>query len=276
MTASLSDKDRALRVLARLHARYPEPETHLTHASAWELLVATVLAAQCTDERVNKVTPELFRRWPGPAELAFAGQEELEEVVHSTGFYRNKARNLIVAAQRVMQEYGGTVPRTMAELVTLPGLARKTANVVLWGGFGVNEGMAVDTHVKRIAFRLGFTGSDNPVVVEKDLLPLFPQEEWGNVNHMLVWFGRHVCDARKPACDQCEMTDLCPRNGVGGVPGTLVPARKTKGSSSVLGSSTAVAGAKQGPGRSAASASAPDVPKKQAAGKPKGKQGRSR
>lgn len=203
-----------MQVLARLHARYPVPETHLYHHTPWELLVATVLAAQCTDERVNKVTPELFRRWPGPAELARAGQDELEGVVHSTGFYRNKAKNLIAAAQRVMQVFGGEVPRTMAELVTLPGLARKTANVVLWGGFGINEGMAVDTHVKRIAFRLGLTESDNPVVVEKDLLPLFPMHEWGNVNHMLVWFGRHVCDARNPACSRCEMLEMCPQCGV--------------------------------------------------------------
>ncbi len=207
-------QERALLVLERLHRRYPEPETHLHHASPWELLVATVLAAQCTDARVNMVTPELFRRWPGPEELAEAGQEDLEAVVHSTGFYRNKAKNLIAAAQRVVQVYGGTVPASMAELVTLPGLARKTANVVLWGGFGINEGMAVDTHVKRIAFRLGLTESDNPVVVERDLLPLFPVKEWGNVNHMLVWFGRHVCDARKPACDRCEMADICPRCGV--------------------------------------------------------------
>jgi endonuclease-3 len=208
-------EQRALLILERLKARYPEPETHLDHQTPWELLVATVLAAQCTDERVNKVTPELFRRWPGPAELATAPQEELEEVVHSTGFFRNKAKNLIAAAGRVMSVYGGEVPRTMAELVTLPGLARKTANVVLWGGFGINEGMAVDTHVKRIAFRLGLTGSGDPVQVEKDLLPLFPEAEWGNVNHRMVWFGRHVCDARKPDCDHCEMLDICPRCGVG-------------------------------------------------------------
>lgn len=211
-----SKNQRAMAVLERLHARYPEPETHLYHNSPWELLVATVLAAQCTDERVNKVTPELFRRWPGPAELAQAEQAELEVVVHSTGFFRNKAKNLIAAARRVMDVYGGEVPRSMAELVTLPGLARKTANVVLWGGFGINEGMAVDTHVKRIAFRLGLTASDNPVTVERDLLPLFPPHEWGNVNHMLVWFGRHVCDARNPLCEQCEMVDVCPRCGLPG------------------------------------------------------------
>lgn len=210
-------EQRALLVLERLHARYPEPETHLVHQSPWELLVATVLAAQCTDERVNKVTPELFRRWPGPAELALAAQEELEEVVHSTGFFRNKAKNLIAAANRIMDAFGGEVPQTMAELVTLPGLARKTANVVLWGGFGINEGMAVDTHVKRIAFRLGLTEASDPVQVEKDLLPLFPEAEWGNVNHRMVWFGRHVCDARKPDCDRCDMQDICPQCGVGTV-----------------------------------------------------------
>ncbi|MFV0421821.1 endonuclease III [Oleidesulfovibrio sp.] len=207
-------KERAAAFLALLNQRYPAPATHLDAKNPWELLVATVLAAQCTDERVNKVTPKLFRRWPGPEQLAEAMQGELEEVVHSTGFYRNKAKNLITTAQMVTTLHGGEVPRTMAELVALPGLARKTANIVLWGGYGINEGLAVDTHVKRIAFRMGFTKSDNPVIVEKDLMPLFPREEWGDVNHRMVWFGRHVCDARKPLCYECEMLDFCPQNGV--------------------------------------------------------------
>lgn len=197
-------------VLERLKLRYPEPQTHLEACSPWELMIATILAAQCTDARVNKVTPGLFRRWPGPAELAQAPQEEVEAVIRSTGFYHNKAANIIANAQRLMEYYGGEVPRTLAELVTLPGVARKTANVVLWGAFGLNEGLAVDTHVGRIARRLGLTGHDDPVRAEKDLMELFPREEWGNVNHRLVWFGRHVCAARSPQCRQCEMNGFCP------------------------------------------------------------------
>lgn len=205
---------RAMAILALLKKRYPEPETMLDHKNPWELLVATVLAAQCTDARVNTVTPELFRRWPDPAALAGASQEELEEVIRPTGFYHSKARNLLGAARRVTEVYGGSVPRTMEELVTLPGVARKTANVVLWGGFGINEGLAVDTHVKRLSFRLGLTKNTDPVRIEQDLIKIFPREEWGDVNHRLVWFGRDVCDARRPACSECELYDLCPRKGV--------------------------------------------------------------
>ena len=205
---------RALAVLELLKKRYPVPETMLVHENPWELLVATVLAAQCTDARVNTITPELFRRWPGPAELAEATQEELETVIRPTGFYHNKAKNLLGAAKRVTEVFGGEVPHTIAELVTLPGVARKTANVVLWGGFGINEGLAVDTHVKRLSFRLGLTEHTDPVRIEKDLMLLFPREEWGDVNHRLVWFGRDVCDARKPACGECELFSLWPRGGL--------------------------------------------------------------
>ena len=162
------------KVLAALQARYPRPATHLEAGNAWELLVATVLAAQCTDARVNTVTPELFRRWPGPAELALATQEELESVIRSTGFYHSKARNLLGAAQRVVSVYGGQVPPRLDELITLPGVARKTANVVLFGAFGINEGLAVDTHVKRISYRLGLTAHTDPVDIEQDLMRLFP------------------------------------------------------------------------------------------------------
>lgn len=206
--------NRAMAVLARLKKRYPEPETMLDHRNPWELLVATVLAAQCTDARVNTITPELFRRWPDPAALARAPQEELEDVIHAAGFYHSKAKNLIGAAKRVVEAYGGEVPHTLEELVTLPGVARKTANVVLWGGFGINEGLAVDTHVKRLSFRLGLTKNTEPVKIEQDLIKIFPREEWGDVNHRLVWFGRDVCDARRPACSECELYDLCPRKGV--------------------------------------------------------------
>ncbi len=206
----MTPAQRASRVLALLKARYPSLDMHLDAADAWQLLVATVLAAQCTDARVNTVTPELFRRWPGPGELAEAPVEELERVIRPTGFYHSKARHLVEAARRVVHVYGGEPPRTIAELITLPGVARKTANVVLWGGYGINEGLAVDTHVKRIAFRLGLTTHTDPVEVERDLMPLFPREEWGGVNHRMVWFGRHVCTARKPRCEDCEMRPFCP------------------------------------------------------------------
>ena len=206
--------ERAADILTLLKKRYPEPETMLDHASPWELLVATVLAAQCTDARVNTITPELFRRWPDPAALAAAAQEELEAVIRPTGFYHNKAKNLLGAARRVTEVFGGQVPQTIEELITIPGVARKTANVVLWGGFGLNQGLAVDTHVKRLSFRLGLTEHTEPVKIEKDLMQLFPREEWGDVNHRLVWFGRDVCDARKPACGECELFSLCPRCGL--------------------------------------------------------------
>ena len=207
-------KERALEVLARLHKRYPVKGVHLHFKNVWELFVATVLSAQCTDERVNKVTPVLFERWPTPADLAVADVQDVEAVVRSTGFYRNKAKNIVAAAQRVVEEYNGEIPRTAKEVMTLAGAARKTANVVLWNGYRINEGIAIDTHVKRIVFRMGLTKSTNPTVVEKDLLPLFPREEWGFVNHMLVSFGRDVCIARSPKCDICEMAEFCPKKGV--------------------------------------------------------------
>lgn len=198
-------------MLAALQQRYPHPRTHLDAQNAWELLVATVLAAQCTDARVNTVTPELFRRWPTPAALAEAPIEELEGVIRPTGFYHSKAKNLLGAARRVRDVFGGQIPQSIEDLVTIPGVARKTANVVLFGAFGINEGLAVDTHVKRIAYRLGLTDETDPVPIERDLMKLFPREEWGDVNHRMVWFGREVCDARKPLCDTCEMRPFCPR-----------------------------------------------------------------
>jgi len=204
-------RERAARVLEGLFKRYPVRETHLAHNNVWELLVATVLAAQCTDLRVNTVTPLLFSRWPGPEELAVADIAEVEAVVRPTGFYHNKAKNIVGAARRVMEVYHGRVPESMEELITLPGVARKTANVVLWGGFGKNEGIAVDTHVGRIALRLGLTENRDPVQAERVLMRLLPREHWGDANHMLVWFGRHVCDARKPLCDSCEFAGFCPK-----------------------------------------------------------------
>ena len=211
MSVKSSPQATARNVLAALQKRYPHPRTRLDAQNAWELLVATVLAAQCTDARVNTVTPELFRRWPTPAALAEAPLEELESVIRPTGFFHSKAKNLLGAARRVRDVFAGQIPKSIEALVPIPGVARKTANVVLFGAFGINEGLAVDTHVKRIAYRLGLTDETDPIPIERDLMKLFPREEWGDVNHRMVWFGREVCDARKPLCDTCEMLSFCPR-----------------------------------------------------------------
>ena len=210
----MSSKKRAVVVLERLSLRYPDPETELTWSTPWERLVATMLSAQCTDERVNKVTPRVFARWPDIPSQAEAELTEVEETVHSTGFFRNKAKNMIGAAQHCIDAYNGEIPRTMAELIKLPGVARKTANIVLSNAFGIHEGIAIDTHVKRISFRLGLTKSDNPTIIERDLMPLFPRPKWGDINHCLVLFGREVCKARKPLCGKCELEDVCPKHGV--------------------------------------------------------------
>lgn len=202
---------RALSVLSALRKRYPVASTQLQYGNPWELLVATILAAQCTDARVNEVTPVFFQRWPGPAELAQAALEDVENVIQSVGCYHNKAKNLIASARMIVERFAGVVPNTMQDLIKLPGVARKTANVVLFGGYGINEGLAVDTHVKRITHRLGLTSSTDPVRIEQDLVKLFPREEWGNINHRLVWFGRDICKARKPDCSSCEMAPFCPR-----------------------------------------------------------------
>ncbi len=205
---------RARLVRERLAIRYPEPGTELTWGTPWELLVATMLSAQCTDARVNQVTPILLATWKTVHDMSCADQAEVETVIHSTGFYRNKAKNLREAAKRIVTVFGGEVPRTMEDMLTLPGVARKTANVVLGNAYGVRAGIAVDTHVKRITFRLGLTSEIIPDKIEQDLMTLFPRQSWNDVNHYLVLFGREVCVARKPRCPACELTDLCPRNGV--------------------------------------------------------------
>jgi DNA-(apurinic or apyrimidinic site) lyase (EC 4.2.99.18)/endonuclease III (EC 3.2.2.-) len=210
----MNKKQKAAEIFRRLEKRYPAPEPALDWTNAWELLVATVLAAQCTDERVNKVMPGLFARWPSIPDMAAADVGEVEEAVRSTGFFRNKAKNLVASARLVMEEFQGQVPRSMAELVRLPGVARKTANIVLSNAYGVHEGIAVDTHVKRLTYRLGLTANTDPVRIEKDLMPLFPREAWGDINHFLVYFGREVCKAQKPRCAECELEDLCPKKGV--------------------------------------------------------------
>ncbi|WP_320008826.1 endonuclease III [Maridesulfovibrio sp.] len=206
--------ERATVIFDRLIRRYPDPEPELDWTNAWELMVATALAAQCTDVRVNKVTPELFRRWPGPAEMDKADLAEVEDVIRSTGLFRNKAKNLKGAAAVVMNEFGGEMPRTMKDMIKLPGVARKTANIVLSNAMNIHEGVAVDTHVKRLSFRMGLTKSTNPTVIEKDLMPLFKRENWGDANHILVLYGREICSARNPKCDICELNDICPQNGI--------------------------------------------------------------
>ena len=207
----VSPKTQAKKVLALLNSRYKQPKTHLIAKNAWELLVATILAAQCTDARVNTITPTLFKLWPGPKELASASQENIEKVIHSVGFYHNKAKNLLATAKKLRDEFSCEIPKTIEELTSLPGVARKTANVVLFGAFGINAGLAVDTHVKRISYRLGLTKNTDPVYIEKDLMNIFPQEEWGNINHRMVWFGRDVCMAKKPECTNCEFSEICPK-----------------------------------------------------------------
>jgi endonuclease-3 len=213
-TMPTTRRERARVIHERLKQVYDPHITALDWTDPWQLMVATVLAAQCTDERVNQVTPELFRRWPGPAELRQAGQAELEEVIRSTGFFRNKAKNLLAAANLIMDKHGGEMPRTMAEMVEIPGVARKTANIVLSTALGVVEGIAVDTHVKRVSFRLGLTESDKPERIERDLMEAFEREIWGEVNHLLVQHGRAVCQARLPRCSACLLADVCPKLGV--------------------------------------------------------------
>lgn len=201
---------RAEEILARLKREYPDSRCSLDFESPLQLLVATVLAAQCTDERVNQATPALFRRCPTAREYAEIPTPELEELVRTTGFYRNKARSLQNLGRTLVAEHGGDVPSTMDELKALPGVGRKTANVVLGNAFGKNEGIVVDTHVQRLSRRLGLTGQTDPEKIERDLLPLVPQEDWTLWSHLLIDHGRKVCKARKPECPACRVADLCP------------------------------------------------------------------
>lgn len=202
-------KQRALEILARLKDLYPEAPCSLDFDTTLQLMVATILSAQCTDERVNQVTPALFATYPDVYAFAEADLAELEALVKSTGFYRNKAKNIRAACQRIVTEYNGDVPATMEDLLTLPGVARKTANVVLAHGFGINAGVTVDTHVKRITNRLGLTKHSDPIHIERDLMKLLPQPDWENWSIRLVYHGRAVCMARNPNCAACTLADLC-------------------------------------------------------------------
>ncbi len=200
---------RVAEILQRLDAAYPNVRCALTHKDAWQLLAATILSAQCTDVRVNMVTPELFRLYPTVQDVARARPEEIEPVIQSTGFFRNKAKNMVGAARRIVGEFGGQVPETMDELLTLPGVARKTANVVLGSWFKVAEGVVVDTHVQRISRRLELTKADDPVAIERDLVKILPREKWIDFSHQIIHHGRALCVARGPKCHRCPLEELC-------------------------------------------------------------------
>lgn len=197
-------------IIKRLKKAYPDAHCALNHADAFELLIATILSAQCTDERVNIVTADLFRKYHGPSEMADASLSQLERDIRSTGFFRNKAKNIKGASLRIIEAFGGEVPRTMAELLSLPGVARKTANVVLGNAFTIAAGVVVDTHVARLSQRLGLTSEKDPRKIEAGLMQLVPKRHWIMFPHWLITHGRRVCIARKPRCGECVLADICP------------------------------------------------------------------
>lgn len=204
----------ALEILARLKREYPDAHCELDFETPLQLLVATILSAQCTDKRVNMVTPELFRAYPGAREIASAKPAELEDMIRSTGFFRNKTKSLLGMSAAIIERHAGEVPRTMDELVKLPGVGRKTANVVLGNAFATNVGVVVDTHVGRLAVRLGLTSDTDPVKVEQTLMKLFPRDDWALLSHLLIFHGRRVCIARTPRCAECVLSDICPSSRV--------------------------------------------------------------
>lgn len=200
---------RLQKIFAALDKLFPRAECALTHHTPFQLLVATILSAQCTDERVNKVTPELFRKYPTPQDFAEARQEELEIDIRSTGFFRNKTKSIIGASRKIVNDFGGEVPRTMESMLTLPGVARKTANVVLGTAYGLATGVVVDTHVFRISGRLKLSKQKTPEKVEQDLMKIVPEDRWVAFGHQMIWFGRKICQARKPLCADCPIEPLC-------------------------------------------------------------------
>jgi endonuclease-3 len=202
--------EQVLAIIAELRRLYPDAKCSLNYSNPLELLVATQLSAQCTDERVNIVTQQLFKKYRTVEDYATASQEELEQDIRSTGFYRNKARNIRAACQRIIADYGGEVPRTMAGLLSLAGVARKTANVVLGNAFGIVEGFVVDTHIGRLSRRFGWTKNEDPVKVEQDLMRIILQQDWLDLSHLLIFHGRAVCYSRNPQCERCTLIPLCP------------------------------------------------------------------
>lgn len=206
--------ERADLIYKRLDKEYPDAHCELDHKNPLQLLTATILSAQCTDKRVNLVTPELFKRFPGAQSLADAKPDEIEDLIRSTGFFRNKTKSLLGMAAAVVERHGGKVPSTMAELTKLPGVGRKTANVILGNAFDINEGVVVDTHVGRLSLRLGLTRDTDPVKVEQHLMKLFPRAVWAKLSHLLIFHGRRVCIARSPKCEMCVLSDICPSSRV--------------------------------------------------------------
>ena len=203
-------KTRAAEIIKRLKKAYPDAHCALDHTTPFELLIATILSAQCTDARVNIVTADLFRKYRGPADFLKISQSELEKDIHSTGFFRNKSKNIQAACKRIVEEFGGNVPQTMDELLTLGGVARKTANVVMGNAFGIASGVVVDTHVMRLSQRLGLTKNQTPEKIEIDLQELVPKKHWVMLPHWLISHGRKICVARKPKCAECVLADICP------------------------------------------------------------------
>ncbi len=214
VTGKIDPRSQTVEVARRLAISFPEVICELDHRNAFELLSATILSAQCTDARVNMVTPALFKAYPTAEALSVAKLEDVEEIVRTTGFYRAKAKSLVGMANQLVDKFGGEVPRTIAELVPLPGVGRKTANVILGNAFDINEGIVVDTHVQRLSRRLGLTREPDPIGIEKELMPLFPQPDWALLSHLLIFHGRRTCFARKPECGRCVVHDVCPSAGV--------------------------------------------------------------
>ena len=214
MKLSAQEQSRLKTLLARLAAQYPDAGCSLAHADPFQLLIATILSAQCTDDRVNKVTPALFKKYPSPKAFAGASLADVEKLIHSTGFYKNKALSIVESSKALVERFGGKVPDIMEDLLTLRGVARKTANVVLGSAYGISDGVVVDTHVKRLAFRMGFTKNTAPEKVELDLMAVVPRDRWIWLSHALIEHGRSFCVARKPDCVSCPLKTACPKKGV--------------------------------------------------------------
>ena len=206
----MNTQDKLLEILKRLNKAYPKPKTALNFSDPFQLLVATILSAQTTDVLVNKVTENLFRKYRTPKDYADASLETLQKDTGSVNFYKTKAKNIQAGAKIIVDQFNSQVPKTMNELTSLPGVARKTANIVLSNAFGIHEGIAVDTHVKRLSYRLGLTKNADPVKIEKDLMAITPKKEWGNISHLLIFHGRKICQARKPGHQECVLSNICP------------------------------------------------------------------
>ena len=204
-----TDPKRVAAILAKLDEAYPNATCELNHKNAFQLLIATILSAQCTDVRVNQVTETLFRKYPDPRAFAYATPSELEREIRPTGFFRNKTKSIMGASKGILENFGGEVPRTMEEILVLPGVARKTANVVLGTAYGIPSGIVVDTHVQRIAKRLDLTRNEDPKKIEQDLMQLIPKDKWILFSHQIIWHGRRICQARKPKCVECNLESLC-------------------------------------------------------------------